>query len=165
MAAPTLARKSREKAEIVFSEPCRFTRWPDIPIHVLAGRDDRFFSIEFQQRHASPLPLSLEHNRDVVCWSTASPRSVSRSVLSKKASQLSRNQPMRPPPGLPQRQLFRIQQTCPARASLKASSTRVQCNASSTASAPGAEHNITRGMLARTLRVITSRSRYQRNRR
>jgi hypothetical protein len=72
---------------------------------------------------------------------------------------------VRPPPGLPQRQLFRIQQTCPARASLKASSTRVQCNASSTASAPGAEHNITCGMLARTLRVITSRSRYQRNRR
>jgi pimeloyl-ACP methyl ester carboxylesterase len=36
----------------VFSEPCRFTRWPDIPIHVLTGRDDRFFPIEFQQRVA-----------------------------------------------------------------------------------------------------------------
>ncbi|WP_028351211.1 alpha/beta fold hydrolase [Bradyrhizobium murdochi] len=42
----------REEAEIVFSEPCRFARWPDIPIRVLAGGDDRFFPIEFQQRVA-----------------------------------------------------------------------------------------------------------------
>ena len=42
----------REEAEIVFGEPCRFERWPDIPIHVLAGRDDRFFPIEFQRRVA-----------------------------------------------------------------------------------------------------------------
>lgn len=42
----------REEADTVFSEPCRFARWPDIPIHVLAGRDDRFFPIEFQRRVA-----------------------------------------------------------------------------------------------------------------
>src|SRR6516164_10617368 len=42
----------REESEIAFSEPCRFERWPDIPIHVLAGRDDRFFPIEFQRRVA-----------------------------------------------------------------------------------------------------------------
>jgi len=42
----------REEAEIVFGEPCRFDRWPDLPIHVLAGRDDRFFPIEFQRRVA-----------------------------------------------------------------------------------------------------------------
>jgi Alpha/beta hydrolase family len=42
----------REQAETVFGEPCRFERWPDIPIHVLAGRDDRFFPIEFQRRVA-----------------------------------------------------------------------------------------------------------------
>jgi len=42
----------REEAEIVFGEPCRFERWPEIPIHVLAGRDDRFFPIEFQRRVA-----------------------------------------------------------------------------------------------------------------
>jgi pimeloyl-ACP methyl ester carboxylesterase len=42
----------REEAEIVFSEPCRFERWPDIPMHVLAGRDDRFFPITFQRRVA-----------------------------------------------------------------------------------------------------------------
>jgi hypothetical protein len=42
----------REEAETVFGEPCRFERWPDIPLHVLAGRDDRFFPIEFQRRVA-----------------------------------------------------------------------------------------------------------------
>jgi pimeloyl-ACP methyl ester carboxylesterase len=39
----------REEAEIVFGERCRFEHWPDIPIHVLAGKDDRFFPIEFQR--------------------------------------------------------------------------------------------------------------------
>jgi len=42
----------REEAETVFGEPCRFERWPDVPIHVLAGKDDRFFPIEFQRRVA-----------------------------------------------------------------------------------------------------------------
>jgi pimeloyl-ACP methyl ester carboxylesterase len=44
--------RPREEAETVFGEPCRFERWPDIPIHVLAGRDDRFFPIDFQRRVA-----------------------------------------------------------------------------------------------------------------
>jgi pimeloyl-ACP methyl ester carboxylesterase len=42
----------REEADTVFAEPCRFERWPDIPLHVLAGKDDRFFPIEFQRRVA-----------------------------------------------------------------------------------------------------------------
>ena len=42
----------REQADTVFGEPCCFERWPNIPIHVLAGRDDRFFPIEFQRRVA-----------------------------------------------------------------------------------------------------------------
>jgi pimeloyl-ACP methyl ester carboxylesterase len=46
------APKPREEAEAVFGEPCRFARWPDIPIRVLAGGDDRFFPIEFQRRVA-----------------------------------------------------------------------------------------------------------------
>ncbi|MBV9460690.1 MAG: hypothetical protein JO141_24710, partial [Bradyrhizobium sp.] len=40
----------REEADAVFGEPCRFERWPDIPIHVLATRDDRFFPVDFQRR-------------------------------------------------------------------------------------------------------------------
>jgi len=42
----------REEADTIFGEPCRFKHWPDIPIHVPAGRDDRFFPIEFQRRVA-----------------------------------------------------------------------------------------------------------------
>jgi hypothetical protein len=45
-------QQPREEAETVFGEPCRFERWPDVPIHVLAGRDDRFFPVEFQRRVA-----------------------------------------------------------------------------------------------------------------
>lgn len=45
-------QQPREEADTVFGEPCRFDRWPDVPIHVLAGRDDRFFPIEFQRRVA-----------------------------------------------------------------------------------------------------------------
>lgn len=33
-------------------EPCRFKRWPDIPIRVIASRDDRFFPLGFQRRVA-----------------------------------------------------------------------------------------------------------------
>jgi pimeloyl-ACP methyl ester carboxylesterase len=42
----------REEAETVFGEPCRFERWPEVPIHILAGKNDRFFPIEFQRRVA-----------------------------------------------------------------------------------------------------------------
>jgi pimeloyl-ACP methyl ester carboxylesterase len=42
----------REEADAVFGEPCRFERWPGIPIHVVAARDDRFFPVEFQRRVA-----------------------------------------------------------------------------------------------------------------
>jgi pimeloyl-ACP methyl ester carboxylesterase len=43
----------RDEAGSVFAEPCHFERWPDIPIHVIAGRDDRLFPLEFQRRVAS----------------------------------------------------------------------------------------------------------------
>jgi pimeloyl-ACP methyl ester carboxylesterase len=51
----------REEAETVFGEPCRFERWPEIPIHVLVGRDDRFFPIEFQRRVAMLAPKGDRH--------------------------------------------------------------------------------------------------------
>jgi pimeloyl-ACP methyl ester carboxylesterase len=44
--------RERPEADVVFGEPCRFETWPAIPIHVIAGRDDRFFPIEFQRRVA-----------------------------------------------------------------------------------------------------------------
>jgi pimeloyl-ACP methyl ester carboxylesterase len=45
------ARK-RSEADIVFRERCRFEAWPDVPIHVIAGRNDRLFPIDFQRRVA-----------------------------------------------------------------------------------------------------------------
>jgi pimeloyl-ACP methyl ester carboxylesterase len=42
----------RPEADAVFGEPCRFETWPAVPIYVVAGRDDRFFPIEFQRRVA-----------------------------------------------------------------------------------------------------------------
>jgi pimeloyl-ACP methyl ester carboxylesterase len=33
-------------------QPCRFERWPQIPIRVVASEDDRFFPLTFQRRVA-----------------------------------------------------------------------------------------------------------------
>src|SRR5678815_4638227 len=38
----------RQQAESIFAEPCRFEAWPNIPIRVVAGTEDRFFPIDFQ---------------------------------------------------------------------------------------------------------------------
>ncbi len=35
-----------------FGDVCAFGRWPDVPLHAIAGRDDRFFPVELQQRVA-----------------------------------------------------------------------------------------------------------------
>lgn len=40
------------EAPISFSTPCNFDAWPDIPIHVIVGADDRLFPAEFQERIA-----------------------------------------------------------------------------------------------------------------
>jgi pimeloyl-ACP methyl ester carboxylesterase len=40
------------EADIAFTQPCAIDRWPDVPTHVLAGRDDRIFPLEFQRRVA-----------------------------------------------------------------------------------------------------------------
>jgi pimeloyl-ACP methyl ester carboxylesterase len=42
----------RPQAETIFEEPCRFERWPTMPIRVIASADDRFFPIDFQRRVA-----------------------------------------------------------------------------------------------------------------
>lgn len=46
------ASHQRDEADVVFSTPCRFERWPVVPIHALGGSDDRFFPIDFQRRVA-----------------------------------------------------------------------------------------------------------------
>ena len=38
--------------DIAFGQPCAIERWPDVPTRVIAGRDDRFFPLDFQRRVA-----------------------------------------------------------------------------------------------------------------
>jgi pimeloyl-ACP methyl ester carboxylesterase len=40
------------EADIAFGQPCVIERWPDVPTRVIAGRDDRFFPLEFQRQVA-----------------------------------------------------------------------------------------------------------------
>jgi pimeloyl-ACP methyl ester carboxylesterase len=42
----------RPEGDAAFESVCDFEAWPSIPIRVVAGADDRFFPIEFQQRLA-----------------------------------------------------------------------------------------------------------------
>ena len=44
--------ESAEPAESLFGVPFDRPGWPDVPTTVLAGRDDRFFPLEFQRRVA-----------------------------------------------------------------------------------------------------------------
>lgn len=46
------ASEQRGPSDTPFGQPCEFTGWPDVPIRVLAGADDRFFPIGFQRRVA-----------------------------------------------------------------------------------------------------------------
>jgi pimeloyl-ACP methyl ester carboxylesterase len=47
------AKHERAEADIVFREIASFDGWPDIPIHVVVGRDDRFFPADLQRRIAA----------------------------------------------------------------------------------------------------------------
>jgi pimeloyl-ACP methyl ester carboxylesterase len=42
----------RPEADAVFETACDFSDWPPIPVKAVAGADDRFFPVEFQQRVA-----------------------------------------------------------------------------------------------------------------
>jgi len=46
------AQHQHAEGKIVFGQPCRFETWPDAPIVVVVGADDRFFPAEFQERVA-----------------------------------------------------------------------------------------------------------------
>jgi pimeloyl-ACP methyl ester carboxylesterase len=50
--AAVLMEHASDEADIAFDQPCDFARWPDVPTTVLAGRDDRFFPLDFQRRVA-----------------------------------------------------------------------------------------------------------------
>jgi pimeloyl-ACP methyl ester carboxylesterase len=43
----------RPEAAAAFGSVCDFAGWPDIPVRVVAGEDDRFFPADFQRRVAA----------------------------------------------------------------------------------------------------------------
>jgi pimeloyl-ACP methyl ester carboxylesterase len=72
-----------EEAKIVFTEPCPFESWPQIPTHVIAGRDDRFFPIEFQRAVARErLGLPIDDLRGGHLVALAQPRALAEQLLS-----------------------------------------------------------------------------------
>jgi pimeloyl-ACP methyl ester carboxylesterase len=50
--AVELGQHAASQLDERFDDACTFDTWPPIPIHVVAGRDDRFFPLELQQRIA-----------------------------------------------------------------------------------------------------------------
>jgi pimeloyl-ACP methyl ester carboxylesterase len=50
--ADELIAHERDEADIAFSEPATFKAWPEIPLHVVVGQDDRLFPADFQARLA-----------------------------------------------------------------------------------------------------------------
>jgi pimeloyl-ACP methyl ester carboxylesterase len=54
--APDIAAEGepyqREEAAVAFASPCAFESWPNAPLEVLAGAEDRFFPLALQQRVA-----------------------------------------------------------------------------------------------------------------
>jgi pimeloyl-ACP methyl ester carboxylesterase len=50
--AEALRRGDPQQSATPFVAPVAFERWPEVPTHVLAGRDDRFFPASFQRRVA-----------------------------------------------------------------------------------------------------------------
>ncbi|MGO9750376.1 MAG: alpha/beta fold hydrolase [Solirubrobacteraceae bacterium] len=49
---PEMESHAASQLDERFDDRCNFDVWPAIPIHVVAGRDDRFFPLELQRRIA-----------------------------------------------------------------------------------------------------------------
>src|SRR5262249_27227544 len=83
--------RERPEADVVFGEPCRFEAWPAVPMRVIAGRDDRFFPLEFQRRVAQErLRSSVDDLPGGHLLALANPRGLADQLLGYLA-------PARPP--------------------------------------------------------------------
>jgi len=85
--APEVAKAGEslqhEQAKIIFREPCRFEAWPQVPTHVIVGREDRFFPLEFQRRVARErLGLSIEELPGGHLIALSQPEALSQRLLS-----------------------------------------------------------------------------------
>ena len=75
--------RQRRQADVVFGEPCEFDRWPDVPIHVIAGRDDRFFPLDFQRRIARErLRLAVDELEGGHLIALSNPHGLVRQIVS-----------------------------------------------------------------------------------
>ena len=73
----------RSEADSIFGEPCRFEAWPEVPIHVIAGRDDRFFPIDFQRDVARErLDLAVDELAGGHLIALSNPRGLINQLLS-----------------------------------------------------------------------------------
>lgn len=80
--AEEAARHDRDEAPGTFEAACAFTAWPDVPIRVIAGRDDRVFPLDLQRRVARD---RLGRDVDVVAGghllALANPRGLAEALL------------------------------------------------------------------------------------
>jgi hypothetical protein len=51
----------RPEADAAFQSPCDFSAWPNVPIRAVAGADDRFFPVGFQQALMAHFRDALRH--------------------------------------------------------------------------------------------------------
>jgi pimeloyl-ACP methyl ester carboxylesterase len=74
--------QERPEADVVFGEPCRFQAWPAVPIYAVAGRDDRFFPLEFQRRVAQErLQVSVDELPGGHLLALANPRGLTDQLV------------------------------------------------------------------------------------
>ena len=81
------AAYERDESAIAFREPASFKAWPKVPIHVVVGKDDRFFPREFQARVARErLGLSVDEVPGGHLVALARPRKLAKRLLAYVAS-------------------------------------------------------------------------------
>jgi pimeloyl-ACP methyl ester carboxylesterase len=81
------AAHEHEESAIAFREPASFESWPDIPIHVVVGKDDRFFPREFQARVARErLGVSVDEVPGGHLAALSRPRELAKRLLEYVAS-------------------------------------------------------------------------------
>jgi pimeloyl-ACP methyl ester carboxylesterase len=72
----------RPEADVVFGSVCDFDAWPSVPIHVVAGVDDRFFPLEFQRTVARDrLGLAIDERPGGHLIALAQPRALADYLL------------------------------------------------------------------------------------
>ena len=70
------------QSEGVMAERCRFESWPRVPTHVIVGRDDRLFPLEFQRRVARErLGVEIEAIRGGHLVALSNPRGLVKALV------------------------------------------------------------------------------------